>query len=399
MKKLFCVVMAMALLLTCVGCGSGQATEQPSAEAVETSEPAIAPTPSSSPIPEPELAAPDSDVNHFSYEIVENHVEVTGYTGEADEIEIPSMIEGKPVTVVKTDIEMNDSDTAFNNLGFHSNISSILLPDSLTEIGAFTFHNCENLKSINVPDGVKKIETSAFSGCDALVNISLPNSLTEIGGGAFLGCDNLETVVIPEGVTTIGDRAFSSCYSLTSITIPASVKEIGSSLCFFLFPSSLTDVFYNGTAEQWKSITLGEDNSALIDVLKVREGGVYIPYPGLSLDDCLDEITAYLEEKNSGFEGHQLYVGSDDTRVYAIFVFPYFSSVVHAARDGDQECADAWDGFKKDFLADQVHCQGILDNNGFEQYLIALIIRDDENADETLLMVYDGHVLMDASID
>lgn len=51
--------------------------------------------------------------------------------------------------------------------------------------------------------------------------------------------------------TMIGGSAFEYCKSLTSVIIPASVTEIGRSA---FSSDSLTDIYYGGTAEQWKAI-------------------------------------------------------------------------------------------------------------------------------------------------
>ena len=112
-----------------------------------------------------------------------------------------------------------------------------------------------------IPDGVTTIGDRAFFSCDSLTEIVIPDSVTSIGEDAFYGCTNLTSVVIPDSVTTIGDYAFSGCSSLVSVDIGDSVKFIGSSA--FAYCSSLTDVYYKGTEEEWKSISIGSDNSCL----------------------------------------------------------------------------------------------------------------------------------------
>ena len=60
-----------------------------------------------------------------------------------------------------------------------------------------------------------------------MTSVTIPNSVTEIGPGAFDGCSGLTSVTIPNSVTSIGDRAFYECSGLTSVTIPNSVTSIG----------------------------------------------------------------------------------------------------------------------------------------------------------------------------
>lgn len=70
------------------------------------------------------------------------------------------------------------------------------------------------------------IEEWAFYGCTSLQSIVIPNSVTEIGVRAFSGCTSLQSIVIPDSVTQIGELAFSDCSSVQSIIIPDSVTRI-----------------------------------------------------------------------------------------------------------------------------------------------------------------------------
>lgn len=68
-------------------------------------------------------------------------------------------------------------------------------------------------------------------------------------------------VVIGDGVTRIGNYALVTCSSFASITIPKSVTSVG--LSAFLSCSGLSDVYYSGTKEQWKAITIENNNECL----------------------------------------------------------------------------------------------------------------------------------------
>lgn len=46
---------------------------------------------------------------------------------------------------------------------------------------------------------VIKIDDLAFSYCENVTSISIPNSVTDIGGGAFREC-NIESIIIPNSV-------------------------------------------------------------------------------------------------------------------------------------------------------------------------------------------------------
>ena len=64
-----------------------------------------------------------------------------------------------------------------------------------------------------------KICKRAFSWSKALTSINIPNSVTEIGFDAFCGCKALTSITIPESVTKIGKGAFDECESLKEIIL------------------------------------------------------------------------------------------------------------------------------------------------------------------------------------
>ena len=108
-----------------------------------------------------------------------------------------------------------------------SNLSSLIVPNSVTSIGEGAFKGCYGLASIEIPNGITSIERGTFYYCRSMISFEIPNSVTSIGEEAFYGCASLTSVTIPNSVTSIGDEAFSYCTGLTSITIPNRVTSIG----------------------------------------------------------------------------------------------------------------------------------------------------------------------------
>ena len=116
-----------------------------------------------------------------------------------------------------------------NALGCCESLTSINIPNSVTNIGDCAFMYCKSLTNINIPNSVTNIGDSAFIGCRSLTSINIPNSVINIGDKAFKLCKSLTNINIPNSVTNIGYGAFFACDSLTNINIPDSVTNIGKS--------------------------------------------------------------------------------------------------------------------------------------------------------------------------
>lgn len=70
-----------------------------------------------------------------------------------------------------------------------------------------------------IQEGTTEIESEAFNNCTELTSIVIPNSVTTIGAHAFRGCISLKSITIPESVTTIGFCVFDGCTSLESVVV------------------------------------------------------------------------------------------------------------------------------------------------------------------------------------
>ena len=115
----------------------------------------------------------------------------------------------------------------FTGSNYYPNITSIILPSSITNIESFAFENNRKAESIEMQNGVKEIGYAAFDNCISLKEIHIPSTVSHIGEYAFEGCSSLTEIEIPNGVTTIGSYTFKSCTSLKAIHFPASLTTIG----------------------------------------------------------------------------------------------------------------------------------------------------------------------------
>lgn len=103
-------------------------------------------------------------------------------------------------------------------------LKSIVLPNNITNITAYTFNNCKLLESVLINEGVTTIDTAAFQYCDALTSVNIPDSCTLLNAYCFASCINLTSINLNK-VQTTGNYCFSSS-GLTSIHIPETLTSI-----------------------------------------------------------------------------------------------------------------------------------------------------------------------------
>ena len=137
----------------------------------------------------------------------------------------------------------------------------------IIRIGDMAFRNCTELTSVVIPDSVKAIDNTTFEYCSKLTSIIIPNSVTSIGWNTFNGCSELTNITIPNSVTSIGENAFSDCVKLSSINIPDNITNINRRA--FSGCSNLSTVTYKGSVYKSKlelesalknnGVTIGSD--------------------------------------------------------------------------------------------------------------------------------------------
>ena len=131
-----------------------------------------------------------------------------------------------------------------------SDLTSLTLPNGLKGIGMYSFA-LAGITSLTIPDGVEYIDVGAFVGCSNPQNVVLPNTMKEITAMMFMQC-GFETFTVQEGIEAIWGSSFQGS-KLVTITLPSTLKNIGGMA--FAQCTTLTDINYNGTKEEWSMIT------------------------------------------------------------------------------------------------------------------------------------------------
>ncbi|MBR0231536.1 MAG: leucine-rich repeat domain-containing protein [Clostridia bacterium] len=198
---------------------------------------------------------------------------------------IPDVLDGQSVTCIAAQVfEENET------------IETVSLPDSVTQLGTFTFYLCPNLRMIRfgknignqytsitgycpnidylvvppentllhsdhncvieteskrllygcrnsiIPDdgSVLILEYTSFQDCTGLTSIVVPSPVTTIENCAFNSCESLVSIEISDSVTSIGEETFLFCKSLKNVRLPAHLKELNTEL--FEFCESLEEI-------------------------------------------------------------------------------------------------------------------------------------------------------------
>ena len=134
----------------------------------------------------------------------------------------------KDETTEITDLVIPNSVTSIGNYAFRgcSGLTSITIPNSVTSIGTGTFYYCIDLTSVTIPNSVKSIGIDAFRSCTSLTSVTIPNSVTSIGDGAFWGCRGLTVKCYAEKVPETGSDVFSGIASQTTLLVPEKVIDL-----------------------------------------------------------------------------------------------------------------------------------------------------------------------------
>ena len=164
-------------------------------------------------------------------------------------------------TNLKTVIYEGTITKSWNHSFYKTAVSDFdaLVPDTVTEVqsGAFAY---TLITSATLKAGVT-YGTSLFSNCTSLTNVTIEAGVTTLQGYMFEKCTALKSVELPAALEKIPNSLFSGCENLYEIKIPSTVTSIGMNA--FKNCGNLEYVYYEGTAEVWEKIAIGNYNTDL----------------------------------------------------------------------------------------------------------------------------------------
>lgn len=143
---------------------------------------------------------PDVSFEDICYKMNENEKTATiiGHNNPTGKISIPKTIDGYEITAI--------NEYAF----YESELTEIVLPNTIETIGMAAFYNCSNLENVSLPNNLISIGSFAFAECTSLTSIYIPTSTQIIDDFAFINCLNLSNVRI-ESENDFAQTAFLNC--------------------------------------------------------------------------------------------------------------------------------------------------------------------------------------------
>jgi|GEM_PF-1162542 len=222
-----------------------------------------------------------------------------------------------------TEINVPESVMSIGQYAFQNcrSLTSIDFPSNLLSIGQYAFCGCSEIKNVEVPGSISVLENNTFMNCSSLNSVILPNSVRSVENSAFNGCTSLSRIFYSGTETefnninvdnnnggnfnflnasiyydfaksgTCGDSLtwtldadrgslvifgsgnmtdFASAQSvpwypcrelISTVTLASGITSIGE-WAFYGF-SALSDVYFDGTEEDFANVSVSENNDVL----------------------------------------------------------------------------------------------------------------------------------------
>ena len=267
-----------------------------------------------------------------------------------EKIEIPASVTNigeyafECVRLISVEFEPNSQLKTIRKFSFHGTaITSVVIPDSVTNIEAMAFEACFSLKNVEFSELLTTIGDYAFAFCESLESIDIPSSVVEIGEHAFYRCASLKSIKIPASVTNIGNYAFAKSSSLITISVDENnpnYKTIDGNL----YSKDETTLMLYATGQKDKEFTVPDHVITISDGAFARAKyleSIIIPESVIAIDDSGYISKDYTQKYCGAFENCTALVrveikGATDTIGDQAFAGCVNLSEVHIGKNVDR---------------------------------------------------------------
>jgi len=269
-------------------------------------------------------------------------------------------IDGKSVFVADNQVP----DSMFYKL---ANLTSVTVPNSVTFIGQFAFHDCSGLTSVTFGNNVAKIGLAVFCGSlqliefvvsesnakfcsfegvlfskdkDVLVRYpsgksntyTVPGTVISIESHAFCTSSGLTSVVIPSSVVSIGKEAFCDCSGLTEIHCQALLPPTTSLAAFYnanqnnckLYVPVGTSVSYRNAVGWGDFKNIIEETQTVVPEITTNNTAVYTDHDaiviiGANIGETISVYTPFGNLMQSiKAKGEEIRINVPDNQIYIV---------------------------------------------------------------------------------
>ena len=148
-----------------------------------------------------------------------------------------------PASVMDDNNQYNCQVTAIASAGSYTNVTAVVLPNSIKTINTNAFSNSK-ITTINIPAGTDDIKDGAFAQIKGLTAITVDGGNTKYsavdgvlyennGGNKYLKAYPVAKAgtdfTVPNGTYGVSTNAFQLAQNLTTITLPASIQDLPTS--------------------------------------------------------------------------------------------------------------------------------------------------------------------------
>ncbi|MBR6419596.1 MAG: leucine-rich repeat domain-containing protein [Oscillospiraceae bacterium] len=137
------------------------------------------------------------------------------------EVTVPAELHEKPVIAIEDDAFSNEPE------GACMFIETLIMPDSVRQIGNRFFMNCTGLRQITLPAALESIGDDAFRGTSKLESLAVGDSCRFIGDFFCADAAALRSVTIGTGIEEMGQYSFYNTPAMAVFRCDGFIRQLG----------------------------------------------------------------------------------------------------------------------------------------------------------------------------